>query len=94
MHSNTRIWKLFRASRQHQRKGRRRFSHFEDLEKRVLLAVDLGQSLDFSEPQTALQIQEEVSDSDSVTVGDVIPSRIVNGTPTSDYPSVGIVGDQ
>ena len=94
MHSNTGIWKLFRANRQHQRKGRHRFSHFEDLEKRVLLAVDVGQSLDFAEPQTALQIQEQVSGSDSVTVGDVIPSRIVNGTPTSGYPSVGIVGDQ
>lgn len=81
--------------RRFHRNGRRSRSirelRIDSLESRRLMAVDVGPVRDLDGPTTLGEVVQV--DGDFEGEGGSLPNFIVNGTPTSSFPSVGIVGD-
>ena len=80
-------WRRHRISRKPVGGSSRRTSRFEQLENRSLLAADLTFGMESPSPVAPTTMVASNSPQGPISI------RIVNGTPTTEYPSVGIVGD-
>jgi secreted trypsin-like serine protease len=65
----------------------RRVTRFEQLENRSLMAADLTFGMPPAQTFSPANLSASPSSEEPISI------RIVNGTPTTAYPSVGIVGD-
>ncbi len=80
-------WRQHRISRKPVGGSPRRTSRFEQLENRSLLAADLTFGMESPSPVAPSTLVASNSPQEPISI------RIVNGTPATEYPSVGIVGD-